>query len=59
MLTRNELLDRLIDLLEDKQVDLYREWYSRDTLTSWENSYEHIDYQRISGKIMELVTQYD
>ena len=46
MLTRNELLDRLIDLLEDKQEDLYREWYSR-TLTSWENSYEHRDYQRI------------
>lgn len=59
MLTRNELLDRLISALHEKQVQLYKDWFKRDTLTRWNDSYEYEDANQLLEEIIELESQYD
>lgn len=57
--TRNELLDRLIDSLENNKLDIYYSWANRPTLTSWENSFEYNQYEQLDKEIEGLRGQYD
>ena len=59
MLTRNELLDKLISALSYQQDQLYINWCERDTLSSWKQSYEGKMYDSLEKEIEELEKQYD
>ena len=59
MLTRNELLDKLISALSYQQDQLYINWCERDTKLSWKQSYEGKMYDSLEKEIEKLEKQYD
>ena len=59
MLTRNELLDRLISALQDESHRLYLDWIHEETDLSFHESNEYIPWLSILKQIIELEEQYD
>ena len=59
MLTRNELLDKLITALSWQQEELYDDWYDRATGKPWEESYHYLMSDNLEKEIIELEKQYD
>ena len=59
MLTRNELLDKLISALSYQQDQLCDNWGERDSLLLWSQSYEGKMYDSLEKEIEKLEKQYD
>ena len=59
MLTRNELLDKLISALSYQQDQLVDNWRERCTLLLWSQSYEGKMYDSLEKEIEKLEKQYD
>ena len=59
MLTRNELLDKLISALSYQQELNYRIWNDRSTGTPWEKSSQCLMYDSLEKEIEKLEKQYD
>lgn len=59
MKTRNELLDHIIFLLEEKQRELKYAYSKRKPWYSWYQSLEFDEYQMLELRIEEWKKQYD
>ncbi len=57
--TRNELLDRLIQVMHDRRSELYVNWYNHGTLSHWEDSQEYPEFATLGVEIDILEEQYD
>lgn len=58
-MTRDELIDKIEDLYEQLLDRKYDDWYNSSTLTPWEDSFRHKEWNKLYTEKQELISQIE
>lgn len=58
-MNRTEIIAKIEDLYEQLRDNEYSSWYSRSTMTSWEDSYEYTRYSSLYIEQQDLINSLE